>query len=935
LNKDTKQLSLLEEYKKADNGPVVCLGNTFENDVVRREYFRDELRKKLPELRKIEGFPVGNDEDIILMSDPPYYTVCPNPWISDFVEEWEKEKVANHDGNINEEYNREPFTGDVSEGKADPLYLAHSYHTKVPHRAIMKYILHYTNPGDIIYDGFCGTGMTGVAAQLCGDKSEIEKLGYTIKDNQDIYDEDSNFVSKLGSRKAILNDLAPAATFISSNLNNKKDIELLTAQALKSINEVEEELSWFYETAHEEDKQATTKKGTVNYILWSDVFICQNCSNEIIYWDIAVDEDNLSMKKELHCNHCCSVLNKRNLKRSFVTKYDDYLMKVISQAKQVPVLINYVYNKKKYFKKPDKNDLEIIKKIGETNLEVNVPIDELPQGFNTKQPINSHGFTHTHHFYTRRNLFVLSSLWNKAKENPILKFCLTAILVKTGSNLHNVGLKNGKINLAGALPNVLYIPSILAERNIFILLKGKVRDVSNAEINRIRDNNIISTSSFGTHNLENVFDYIFIDPPFGANLMYSELNFIWESWHKVFTENTFEAIENKVQNKSLEDYGQLMKESLKKAYRLLKPDRWITIEFSNTSAAVWNIIQRSVQEAGFVIANVSALNKGQGTYFAQTNPTSVKQDLIITAYKPSSSMINNIKNSNRDELESSAWVFIQNHLSKLPVFAGTKGEAQIIAERTPRILFDRMIAYHIQNGLPVPISSGEFQAGVIQRFPMRDGMAFLENQVVEYDRKRILIKEFVQMNLFVSDENSAIEWIRQQLMKKPQTRQDLHPIYMKEIQHIAKHELLPELDNLLQQNFLRYEDEGLVPDQIVSYIRRNFKELRGLEGDNPALIEKAKSRWYVPDPNKQADLEKLREKALLREFEGYLEELEKNKKKLKQFRTEAIRVGFKKAYSNKDFEVIVQLGERLPESVIQEDDKLLMYYDNACIRLGI
>ena len=84
-------------------------------------------------------------------------------------------------------------------------------------------------------------------------------------------------------------------------------------------------------------------------------------------------------------------------------------------------------------------------------------------------------------------------------------------------------------------------------------------------------------------------------------------------------------------------------------------------------------------------------------------------------------------------------------------------------------------------------------------------MAFLESQVAEYDQKRTLVKEFTQMSLFVSDENSAIEWIRQQLMKKPQTRQDLHPHYMKEIQHIAKHELLPELDDLLQQNFLRYE----------------------------------------------------------------------------------------------------------------------------------
>ena len=94
-------------------------------------------------------------------------------------------------------------------------------------------------------------------------------------------------------------------------------------------------------------------------------------------------------------------------------------------------------------------------------------------------------------------------------------------------------------------------------------------------------------------------------------------------------------------------------------------------------------------------------------------------------------------------------------------------------------------------------------------------------------------------------------------------------------------------------------------------------------------------RWYVPDPNKQADLEKLREKSLLREFDDYLKELEGNKKKLRTFRTEAIRAGFKNAYKEKDFETIVKVGDRIPEKVIQEDDKLFMYYENAKIRLGL
>ena len=158
---------------------------------------------------------------------------------------------------------------------------------------------------------------------------------------------------------------------------------------------------------------------------------------------------------------------------------------------------------------------------------------------------------------------------------------------------------------------------------------------------------------------------------------------------------------------------------------------------------------------------------------------------------------------------------------------------------------------------------------------------------------------------------------------------------MKEIQHIAKHEELPELDKLLAENFLLYDSEDVVPDQIAAYLRKNYHDMRGLENQDDKLKSKAKNRWYVPDPNKQADLEKLREKSLLREFNHYVEEVSGTKKKLKLFRSEAIRAGFKQAWSEKDYQKIVDVAEYLPEKIIQEDDKLLMFYTHALMRLDI
>ena len=155
-------------------GPATCLGMEFENDEARRTYFREELRKKLPELRKIEGFLIGEDDDIINLSDPPYYTACPNPWLNDFIAEWEKEKVQlEREGKRKADFEvKEPYASDVSEGKTNPVYIAHTYHTKVPHPAVMRYILQYTQPGDIVLDGFAGTGMTGIAAAACANFSD-------------------------------------------------------------------------------------------------------------------------------------------------------------------------------------------------------------------------------------------------------------------------------------------------------------------------------------------------------------------------------------------------------------------------------------------------------------------------------------------------------------------------------------------------------------------------------------------------------------------------------------------------------------------------------------------------------------------------------------------------------------------------------------------
>lgn len=931
--------NLFEEEYVQDDSPVECLGMTFENDEKRLEYFLEILKDKLkdPEFRKIEGFPIGEDEDILNLSDPPYYTACPNPWLAEFVKLWESQKPLQE----NEiPYRREPFAADVSEGKNDPIYNAHSYHTKVPHKAVMRYILHYTEPGDIVFDGFCGTGMTGVAAQMCGDRATVQSLGYQVREDGTIFQLETNEegkniwkpFSKLGARKAVLNDLSPAATFIAYNYNTPVDVVAFEREAKRILKEVEEECGWMYETTHEDGR-----KGRINYTVWSDVFVCPECSREVVFWEVAVDKEAGKVQDEFPCLHCNAHLTKRKMDRAWVTKYDSVLEKSIRQAKQVPVMINYKVpgEKGRFEKAPEKHDLDLIENIEKSEIPYWFPTNQISKGDKTGEPLRI-GISHVHHFYTKRNLRVLSTLRRHLQKSYMKDqmLCLVGDQLPRASKMHKIAISRLNTNLsktAGILAGTLYIPSNQIEYNINLMIGFRIKDVVSYQSKRDRTTKqIVFTSSTGaTRFPEASVDYIFLDPPFGANLMYSELNFLWESWLKVFTSNKSEAIENRTQGKGPNEYRHLMTECFKEAYRVLKPGRWMTVEFSNTKAAVWNSIQTALVEAGFIVANVSALDKKQGSFNAVTNTTSVKEDLVISAYKPNGGFEERFLNEANNE--EGVWDFVRTHLGYLPVVKNKGNELIPIPERDPRILFDQVVAYYVRKGYPVPISSPEFQQGLSERFVLRDGMYFLPEQAAEYDKKRMSAKEVVQLNLFVSDESSAIQWLKQLLTYKPQTFKDINPLFMREIAGWHKHEKALELSELLQQNFLCYDGNGEVPSQIHSYLSSNFKEMRNLEKNNPALCSKAKDRWYVPDPKKAGDLEQLRERALLREFKEYVEY---KKKRLKIFRLEAVRTGFKKAWQERDYTTIIAVAEKIPAKVLQEDPKLLMWYDQAITRSG-
>ena len=266
------------------------------------------------------------------------------------------------------------------------------------------------------------------------------------------------------------------------------------------------------------------------------------------------------------------------------------------------------------------------------------------------------------------------------------------------------------------LSGVFYVGSQIVEASPWYILEGKwkrLKTVFEAMPSKPKMAALSTSDCANLALLDNCIDYVFTDPPFGENIYYADLNYLVESWHRARTRFEPEAIVDRARKKEIPDYQKLMHRCFQEYFRVLKPGRWMTVVFHNSKNAVWNAIQEALLAAGFVVADVRTLDKRQGS-FRQVTSTAVKQDLVISAYKPNGELENRFRL--QAGTEDSVWDFVRTHMLQIPVFVATEGQAEVIAERQSYLLYDRMVAFHVQRGVTVPLSAAEFHDGLTQHF---------------------------------------------------------------------------------------------------------------------------------------------------------------------------------------------------------------------------
>lgn len=664
-------------------------------------------------------------------------------------------------------YRRPPFAAPVKATKATPIYNAHSYHTKVPPEGIVPYILHYTDPGDLILDPFCGSGMTGVAAMMCAHPP-AEALRLVPG-------------ARPGPRYAILNDLSPAAVHIAYNYCTPVDVNALKAEFARIQETVKEEFDWLYGTTCDRCRGPAT----IQYTIWSDVLECARCRAELVLWDVAVDHGSGRVRERFTCPTCGKEQTKREAR----------------WLRSIPVVTNYECHghcRPKRAKHPTTEaEKRRIAEIEAAPIPYWYPEDPLDPAREQVKRDNlfNRGIKTVADFYTKRNLWALARLWAEIHLSESicqshLRFWFTSFSW-LASKMYRYRVSGG-----GGQQGKLTVPSLSKEQNVLTVAIDKSKDLITLFLQRYVQNDAVIAITESATNLakipEDSVDYIWTDPPFGQNLYYSDLNLLWEAWLRDFTDPAEEAVVHRAQKvnaKSVTDYARLMTEAFREMYRVLKPGRWASVVFHNSDDRIWQVILDAAEAAGFELVEINSFDKGQlsfkGIRGAKGIERVTNKDIVLNLRKPRPGEVPAPNGrSYADQQEVRIVEAIAAFLEKNPP----------PQERTLQGLWNHALYGMLRDGT-VTLSMAEVEALLPHYFKQVDGRWYLRGEAVIEGG----------LGLIIRDEASAIAWLSGILRNEPQTTGDLIPKWQAVTREVT---LTKTLDQILEENFWRDERTG-------------------------------------------------------------------------------------------------------------------------------
>ena len=570
--------------------------------------------------------------------------------------------------------------------RSGPLYGAFPYPTKISPEAIALFIASHTNPGDTVFDGFAGSGTTGLAALLCGNPSpelraEAKRLGLNVG---------------WCARNAVLYELGALGSFIGQTLTNPPNPRAFREAAEEIIRTADQDEGWMYEARDPEGH-----RGTIRYMVWSDLLRCPACHGKVSLWHACVSQAPATIASRFTCPSCTYDASFDEVKRLTETVKDDILGTHRKLRERQPTWLYGATGKKTWSRPVNETDLGLLKRIDLTPVPDSVPCVEIPWGDLYRRGYHQ-GITHLHHFYSRRNLILFAGLWERTNAyghnlRDALRFWLLSYNAAHATIMTRVVAKSGQKYLVptSAQPGVLYVSGLPVEKNLIAGLRRKLTTISDAFdlIHGCKGRvEVRQQSSCQVGLPEGSIDYVFTDPPFGGNIPYAEIGFLNEAWLGRYTDRTDEAIVSSSQNKTLADYQVLLTRALSEACRILKRSGKATLVFHSASAEVWHALQAAYTDAGFGVECAGVLDKTQGSFKQVTTKGAVCGDPVLLLGK---------RTMNTEQETAGVWTVAAQLLRQAAL---TPDPVEQSAQR----LYSRLIAHYLANHQQVPIDAESF-----------------------------------------------------------------------------------------------------------------------------------------------------------------------------------------------------------------------------------
>ena len=519
----------------------------------------------------------------------------------------------------------EPAAEGVSAGKNTYTYDAHTYHTKVPPQGIAEVIKQYLPNHGLVLDPFGGSGMTGVAALTLGND-------------------------------VVLNELSPAASFIGDRFTLSFDGAVFEAGVKAVCDALADVRKQLYTTTC----RTCGKDTEILYTVWSYRVCCSECKHEFVLWDhcrkYGANVREHKILSSFQCPYCSKPIRKSTLQRT-VAEPVFLGYRCCSGRQEEHALTQDDWSRLR--------DIENAPPLADGFY----PSNPLPNGVNLNQP-KRHGLDSIDRFYTARNLSAMSQIWRAIHRVEDIE--LSSFLAFAFTSLYQRVTRLSEFRFWGGSGNTAHfnVPYIFNEANVFVTFERKaktIRDHLDTTARFYTGRALVRTGSATDLSFlpnESV-DFIFTDPPFGANINYSEMNFLWESWLNSFTDTTDEAIVNRFQSKAIADYAELMTNSLKECYRVLRPDHWMVLVFMNSSQQVWEALRSSILRAGFTLHRADIFDKQHGTFKQYVSDNTAGCDLLLHCRKCSAPQMPASTFSNEGKLHS-VESFLRNRPGELP-----------------------------------------------------------------------------------------------------------------------------------------------------------------------------------------------------------------------------------------------------------------------------